>query len=73
MTKQEEIHALNAQLRDMDATISEFLEKNEKKFGGIDDEDADYTTPVWKEYKRLINERKDVSLKLKDLTRKGFI
>lgn len=73
MSKQEEIHKLSAQLRDMDANISEFLEKNEKKFGGIDDEDADYTTPVWQEYKRLINQRKEVSVKLKELTRRGFI
>lgn len=73
MSKQEEIHKLSAQLRDMDANISEFLEKNEKKFGGIDDEDANYTTPVWQEYKRLINQRKEVSVKLKELTRRGFI
>lgn len=73
MSKQEEIHKLSAQLRDMDANISEFLEKNEKKFGGIDDEDADYTTPVWQEYKRLINQRKEASVKLKELTRRGFI
>jgi hypothetical protein len=73
MNIQKEINILSKQLRDMDSIISKFLEENEKKFGGIDDEDADYTTPVWVEYKRMINERRDISIKLQKLTGKGYI
>lgn len=59
------------QLNDIDGIIHEFLDKNERKMGGADDE-VDYDTPVWKEYKRLINERKKISDKLAKLRGRGY-
>lgn len=76
----ESIVELNKTLREMDNNISEFLEKNERKFGGTgrvdgDDEDyePDYETPVWQEYKSLIKARRKVSVKLQKALGRGYI
>lgn len=72
MTKYEEIVEMERKLNKMDMNISEFLENNEMKFGGIDELEADYTTPVWVEYKTLCKERKKVSEKLAKLRGRGY-
>lgn len=71
MINTSEIASTRLELNNIDANITEFLEKNERKFGGIED-DEDYTTPVWVEYKRLINERKKISNKLAKLLGRGY-
>lgn len=73
MNTKADIASVRLELNNMDAKITEFLEKNERKFGGIDEDDADYTTPVWVEYKALINERRKISERLSKLLGRGFI
>lgn len=72
MSNREEIVEMERKLNKMDMNISEFLEKNEMKFGGIDEEEADYTTPVWLEYKKLCKDRKTISEKLAKLRGRGY-